>query len=210
MKFFAEIRSILDRNRLLIGMVALSFFFMLVISAVVAYALLEVSPDFEGFVRSMMGSVTGYTAIPPLYTSGFYQLIFLNNIGHFWNPARVWVWLPFVGMLSLGFELMLNAVVIGAVISFATLTKGAAYTIAGLAPHGIFEIPAFILEFAGLGRWHVTATRAVYSRLSGQKIDRPLAIEGVKDAVFLSLLSLMLFGIAAYVETYVTPRFLGL
>jgi uncharacterized membrane protein SpoIIM required for sporulation len=90
------------------------------------------------------------------------------------------------------------------------LTKGAAYTIAGLAPHGIFEIPAFILEFAGLGRWHVTATRAVYSRLSGQKIDRPLAIEGVKDAVFLSLLSLMLFGIAAYVETYVTPRFLGL
>jgi uncharacterized membrane protein SpoIIM required for sporulation len=210
MRFFADLRSILERNRLLIGMVALSFFGVLIISAVVAYALLEASPDFEGVIRSMMGSVTGYTAIPPPYTSGFYQLIFLNNIGHFWNPARVWVWLPFVGMLSLGFELILNAVVIGAVISFATLTKGAAYTIAGLTPHGIFELPAFILEFAGLGRWHVTATRAIYSRLSGQKIDRAAAIEGVKDAVFLSLLSLILFGIAAYVETYVTPRFLGL
>ncbi len=210
MRAFTEIRSIFNRNRLLIGIVALSFFVMLIVSAVVAFALLETSPNFEGFIRNIMGSATGYAAIPSPYTSDFYRLIFLNNIGHFWNPARVWVWLPFVGMLSLGFELMLNAVMIGAVISFATLTKGGAYTIAGLTPHGVFEIPAFILEYAGLGRWHVTATRAIYTKLSGRKIDRPLVIEGVKDTVFLSLLSLALFAIAAYVETYVTPRFLGL
>jgi uncharacterized membrane protein SpoIIM required for sporulation len=183
---------------------------MLIVSAFVAYALLEAFPNLEGLISNMMGSTTGYTAIPPPYTSGFYRLIFLNNIGHFWNPARVWVWLPFVGMLSLGFELMLNAVVIGAVISFATLTKGAAYTIAGLTPHGVFEIPAFILEFAGLGRWHITSIRAIYSKLGGRKIDRPRLTEGVKDTIFLSLLSLALFAIAAYVETYVTPRLLGL
>ncbi len=210
MRVFTEMRSIFNRNRLLIGIVALSFFLMLIVSAVVAYALLEASPNLEGFISNMMGSATGYAAIPPPYTSGFYRLIFLNNIGHFWNPARVWVWLPFVGMLSLGFELMLNAVVIGAVISFATLTKGAAYTIAGLTPHGVFEIPAFILEFSGLGRWHITSIRAIYSKLSGRKIDRPRLTEGVKDTIFLSLLSLALFAIAAYVETYVTPRLLGL
>ncbi len=210
MRIFIEIRSILNRNRLMIGMVALSFFVILIVSAVVAYALLEVSPNLEGLIRNMMGSATGYAAIPPPYTSGFYRVIFLNNISHFWNPARVWVWFPFVGLLSLGFELMLNAVGIGAVISFATLTKGGAYTIAGLTPHGVFELPAFILEFAGLGRWHVTTTRAIYAKLSGRKIDRPLFIEGVKDTVFLSLLSLTLFGIAAYVETFVTPRLLGL
>ena len=210
MRVFTEIRSTFVRNRLLIGIVALSFFVMLIVSAVVSYALLEASPNFEGFIRNIMGSATGYAAIPPPYTSGLYRLIFLNNIGHFWNPACVWVWLPFVGMLSLGFELMLNAVVIGAVISFATLTKGGAYTIAGLTPHGVFEIPAFILEFAGLGRWHVTAIRAIYTKLGGRKIDRPNLVEGVKDTVFLSLLSLALFAIAAYVETYVTPRFLGL
>ena len=210
MRILAEMRSIFNRNRLLIGIMALSFFVMLIVSAVVAYALLESSPNLEGVISNVMGSATGYAAIPPPYTSGFYRLIFLNNIGHFWNPARVWVWMPFVGMLSLGFELMLNAVVIGAVISFATLTKGAAYTIAGLTPHGVFEIPAFILEFAGLGRWHVTSIRAIYTKLSGRKIDRPLLTEGVKDTIFLSLLSLALFAIAAYVETYITPHLLGL
>ena len=210
MQVLTEIRSTFVRNRLLIGAIALSFFVILILSAFIAYALLDVSPNLEGSISNMMGSATGYAAIPPPYTSGLYRLIFLNNIGHFWNPARVWVWIPFVGMLSLGFELVLNAVVIGAVISFATLTKGAAYTIAGLTPHGIFEIPAFILEFAGLGRWHVTSIRAIYTKLSGRKIDRPLLTEGVKDAILLSLLSLALFAIAAYVETFVTPRLLGL
>jgi stage II sporulation protein M len=204
------IRSVFKRNGLLIGIVALAFFSMLIVSAVVAYVLLSSSPSLVGFVSDMMGSAGGYIAIPPPYTSGLYRLILLNNIGHFWNPVRVWVWLPFVGMLSLGFELLLNAVVIGGVISFATLTKGSAYTVAGLVPHGVFEIPAFILEFAGLARWHVTTTRAIYARLSGRNIDRPLFIQGAKDTLFLSLLSVALFVIAAYVETYVTPHLLGL
>lgn len=206
----AEIRSAFRRNGLLIGIVALAFFSVLIVSSVVAYALLSASPGLVGFFQGMMESATGYIAIPPPYTSGLYRLIFLNNIGHFWNPVRAWVWLPFVGMFSLGFELLLNAVVIGAVISFATLTKGSAYTIAGLTPHGVLEIPAFILEFAGLARWHVTTTRAIFTRLSGRNVDRPLLIEGVKDTLFLSLLSVALFAMAAYVETYVTPHFLGL
>jgi uncharacterized membrane protein SpoIIM required for sporulation len=210
MRLRAEIRSIFNRNSPLIGIVAIAFLIMLILSAVVTYVLLESSPGFVGLVWNMMESTSGLVGIPPPYTGGLYRLIFLNNIGHFWNPVRVWVWLPFVGMLSLGFELLLNAVVIGGVISFATLTKGAAYTIAGLTPHGIFEIPAFILEFAGLARWHINATRAIYSKLSGRKVDRPLLMEGVKDTLFLSLLSVALFAVAAYVETYVTPRFLGL
>ena len=210
MRVLTEIRSTLGRNRFLIGTLTLSFFVMLIVSAIVAYALLELSPNLKEFISNMMGSATGYSAIPPPYTSDLYRLILLNNIGHFWNPARVWVWIPSVGMLSLGFELISNAALIGAVITFATLTKGAFYTIAGLTPHGVFEIPAFILEFAGLGRWHVTSARAIYTKLSGRKIDRPLLIEGVKDTLILSLLSLVLFVIAAYVETYITPHLLGL
>jgi len=210
MRGLKEIRSVFSRNGLLIGIVALAFFSMLIVSALVTYVLLSSSSSLVGFFSDMMTSAGGYIAIPPPYTSGLFRLIFLNNIGHFWNPVRAWVWLPFVGMFSLGFELLLNAVVIGGVISFAALTKGAAYTVAGLTPHGILEIPAFILEFAGLARWHVTTTRALYSRLSGRNIDRPLLIEGAKDTLFLSLLSVALFAIAAYVETYVTPHFLGL
>jgi uncharacterized membrane protein SpoIIM required for sporulation len=83
------------------------------------------------------------------------------------------------------------------------------YTIAGLVPHGIIEIPAFILEFTGLARWHVSTTRALHAKLSGRAVDRPVLREGVKDTVILSLLSVVLFAIAAYIETFITPHLIG-
>ena len=203
-------RVALVRNKLLISAIAITFFAIIIISAVVAYAVLVTSPDLMKDFEGLVGTARTYVAIPPPYTKNLYLLILMNNIGHFWNPARVWVWVPFIGAFNLGYELVLNAVVIGAVVSFTSLMKGALYTIAGLTPHGIFEIPAFILEFAGLARWHVTTTRAIYEKLSGRNVDRPLFVEGVKDALMLSLLSVVLFIIAAYFETYVTPHFLGL
>lgn len=210
MGFLIKIRLVFRRNKLLILIVALAFFTIVVVSSVVAYALLVGSPELFGFLRNMLSSSRGYIGLPPPYTSGLYRLIFLNNIGHFWDPTRAWVWVPLVGAYSLGFELLLNATVIGAVISLATMTRGAAYTIAGLTPHGILEIPAFILEFAGLARWHVTTTRAIYTKLSGRKVDRPLLMEGLEDTLYLSIFSVAFFAAAAYVETFVTPRFLGL
>jgi len=210
MRYLSEAPAALRRNKLLIAVIALAFFSIIIVSATVAYIVLLTSPSLVRGFHNIIGSARSYVAIPPPYTSDLYRLIFLNNIGHFWNPIRVWVWVPFVGAYSLGYELLLNAVVIGGVASFTSVTKGALYTIAGLTPHGVIEIPAFILEFTGLARWHVTTTRALYSKLSGRPVDRPLLVEGVKDTVTLSLLSVVLFAIAAYVETYVTPHFLGL
>lgn len=183
---------------------------MVIISAVVAYVLLVTSPELVGGLQQVIGTARRYIALPPPYTSDMYRLIFLNNVAHFWNPARAWVWLPFVGAYSLGYELLLNAIVIGGVASFTSVTRGATYTIAGLTPHGAIEIPAFILEFAGLARWHVTTTRAIYEKLSGRNADRPLLMQGLKDTLVLSLLSVALFAIAAYVESFITPHFLGL
>jgi stage II sporulation protein M len=200
----------LDRNKLLIAVIAIAFLSIIIVSATVAYAVLLTSPSLVKGFQDMIGSARTYVAIPPPYTRNLYFLIFLNNIGHFWNPVRVWVWVPFVGAYELGYELLLNAVVIGTVASFTSVTKGALYTIAGLTPHGVIEIPAFILEFAGLARWHVTTTRALYGKLSGGSVHRQLLNEGVKDTVMLSFLSVVLFAIAAYIETYVTPHFLGL
>lgn len=192
------------------AVIAVTFFSIIIVSAAVAYIVLLTSPFLARSFQNIIGSARSYVAIPPPYTSDLYRLIFLNNIGHFWNPIRIWVWIPFVGAYSLGYELLLNAVVIGGVASFTSVTKGALYTIAGLTPHGVIEIPAFILEFTGLARWHVTTTRALYAKMSGQPLDRPLLVEGVKDTVMLSLLSVALFAIAAYVETYVTPHLLGM
>ncbi len=210
MRYAVAINSVFRRNKLLIIVIAIAFFSIMIVSAAVAYVILLTSPELVKGLQKVIEPARGYIAIPPPYTKDLYSLIFLNNIGHFWNPVRVWVWLPFVGAYSLGYELLLNSMVIGGVASFASVTRGAMYAIAGLTPHGLIEIPAFILEFAGLARWHVTATRAIYAKLSGRRVDRPLLVEGVKDTVALSLLSVALFAIAAYVEAYVTPHFLGL
>ena len=146
MRLSTAMRVALVRNKLLISAIAITFFAIIIISAVVAYAVLVTSPDLMKNFEGLVGSASSYVAIPPPYTRNLYLLILMNNIGHFWNPARVWVWVPFVGAFNLGYELVLNAVVIGAVVSFTSLMKGALYTIAGLTPHGVFEIPVFMTQ----------------------------------------------------------------
>jgi stage II sporulation protein M len=193
----------------LITAIAVAFFAIMLITALVTYAVLLASPGLMKGLQALFESAGTYMAIPPPYTNSLYRLIFLNNIGHFWNPIRLWVWIPFIGAFELGYELLLNAVLIGGVAAFVGMTKGPAYTAAGLLPHGIIEIPAFILEFVGLARWHVSTTRALYAKLSGQAVDRPLLLEGIKDTITLSLLSVALFAVAAYIETFITPNLLG-
>jgi uncharacterized membrane protein SpoIIM required for sporulation len=201
--------STFRRNRMLIAAISATFFSIMIVTGIATYLILMASSELVKSLDAWLQSVQGYIAIPPPYTNGLYRLIFLNNIGHFWNPIRLWVWIPFIGAFELGYELLFNAVLIGAVASFVGLTKGPMYAVAGLVPHGIIEIPAFILEFTGLARWHVSTTRALYAKLSGHHVDKPLLREGIRDTVTLSLVSVVLFAVAAYVETFITPRFLG-
>jgi len=209
MSIITTLRETLRRNSSLIAVISATLFATMIVTGIVVYLILWESSTLVGGLQSWAQSTASYIAIPPPYTNGLYQFIFLNNIGHFWNPIRLWVWIPFVGAFQLGYELLLNAVLIGAVASFVSITKGPMYTIAGLVPHGVIEIPAFILEFTGLARWHVSTTRALYTKLSGQPVDGPLLRRGIVDTVTLSLLSVALFAVAAYVETFITPHFLG-
>jgi len=202
------LRSAFRRNGLLVLAISVAFFSIMTVSGAVTYLVLT-SSGLANTIQAWLESNAGYIAIPPPYTGGLYRLIFLNNIGHFWNPVRIWVWIPFIGAFDLGYELLVNAVVIGAVAAFVGITKGPLYTAAGLLPHGVIEIPAFILEFTSLARWHVSTTRALYAKLSGQPVDRPLLREGIKDTVALSVVSVAMFAVAAYVETFVTPHLLG-
>jgi stage II sporulation protein M len=197
------------RNRFLIIVISIAFFSVMIVAGIVVYLVLISTPNLVSGLQSSLQSVAGYIAIPPPYTGDLYRLIFLNNIGHFWNPIRLWVWVPLVGAFDLGYELLLNAVVIGAVAAFVGLTKGPVYTTAGLLPHGIIEIPAFILEFTSLARWHVSTTRALYTKLSGRSVDKLVLWDGVEDTLTLSVLSVVMFAVAAYVEAFITPHFLG-
>jgi len=201
----SQLLAVFWRSRKIIFIVAVAFFCTLFVAMIVSYFLLAASPQMLTLIEDFIAGQQALLGLPPPMTSDFYWLIFLNNIGHFWNPGRVWVWVPFVGAFSLGYELILNAVLIGAVASYASLARGPAFAIAGLTPHGVVELPAFILEFAALARWHITASRALYGKIGGRQVDRPLLIQGVTDTLVLSVVSVALFAIAAYIETFITP-----
>lgn len=210
MRIISGLAAVMTRNRLLIAAIAVTFFSLIAASALVAYVGLLEFPGLAAGFRRFVSSATNLGSIPRPYTWDLYLFIFKNNIGHFWNPVRIWVWIPLVGAFGLGYELLLNAIVIGAVASVVSVARGAEYAFLGLTPHGVIELPAFVLEFAGLARWHIATTRAIYTKLSGRPIDRPLFFLGVKDAVAISVLSVALFAIAAFIEAFVTPHLLGL
>ena len=120
------------------------------------------------------------------------------------------VWVPLLGTFVLGLELLLNGVLIGSLATVVGIVRGMAYPIVGSVPDGIFEIPAFILEFVSLLRWHVTAVEAIMAKITGEKVNSGKLRQGVKDTVILAVASIMLFAIAAFIETYITPQLLGM
>lgn len=151
-----------------------------------------------------------FVGVPPPYTESLYLYILSNNIGAFWNPIRLVVWVPLLGALVLGLSLVLNGALIGILATLVGIQHGVAFPILGLVPHGIFEIPAFILEFAAVIRWHVTSIEAIMAKVTGEKVNMAKFKLGLKDTVVLAVVSIVLFVIAAFVETYITPRLLGL
>jgi stage II sporulation protein M len=202
--------SSFQRNKTVVKAVGLTFFGVIIASVIVTAVAFSVSPTFFEWFKSLLQDERSYVAIPPPYSNTLFSHILLNNIGHFWNPVRMLVWVPLVGAFVMGFELLLNGVLIGAVAAAAGLTRGIAYPVLGLVPHGILEIPAFILEFTSIIRWQVTVVEAVMAKITGEKVNMPRFRQGVKDTVVLAVASVILFVIAALIETYVTPYLLGM
>jgi len=88
MSIKATLRSTLRRNRFLVVAISAAFFVTMIMAAVVTYLVLAASPVLIDALHDWLQSNAGYVAIPPPYTTGLYRVIFLNNIGHFWNPIR--------------------------------------------------------------------------------------------------------------------------
>lgn len=190
---------------------SLTFFGIIVASVLLTDFAFSFSPGLFDLFNSLIQNEKQYIVIlPPPYTPALYFYIFLNNVSQFWNPIRMFVWVPLLGALALGLELFLNGVLIGSVATVVGIKRGIAYPILGLVPHGIVELPALILEFACIIRWHITTVEAVMAKITGEKVDGAKVKQGVKDTVILALASVTLFAIAAAIETYVTPRLLGL
>lgn len=199
-----------QRNRTIIKAVFITFFGVMIACVLVTVLAFSVNPGLSDFLKSLLQNESSYIVIPPPYTETLYFYIFLNNIGHFWNPIRLLVWVPLLGVLEMGFELFLNAALIGVLATIVGMTKGATYSVLGLIPHGIFEIPAFILEFTSIIRWHIATIEAIAAKAMGRKVNAVKLERGLKDTLILAVASVILFAIAAVIETYVTPRLLRL
>ena len=195
---------------MIIKATTIAFFAVVLLSIFLTILVFSTAPWLSDWFRSVAQSERRYIAIPPPFTENLYLYIFLNNVGHFWNPIKMLVWVPLLGTFILGLELLLNGGVIGIVAAIAGITHGISYPIVGLTPHGILEIPAFILQFASIIRWHVTTIGAMMEKIIGEKVDGVNFKQGVKDTIILAIASVILFMIAAFIETYVTPYLLGM
>ena len=203
-------KSAVQRNSLIIKATTLAFFIIMVLSAIVAILVFSFAPELSDQISSFAESALNFGDIPPPFTESFFSYIFLNNSSHFWNPIRMLVWVPLLGPLLLGFEILLNSGVIGVIAVMVGINNGIAYPLIGLVPHGIIEIPAFLLQFSSIVLWQATITEAIVSKLKGRTLDKTKIKLGLWDALILAATSIMLLLIAAAIETYVTPYLLGL
>lgn len=210
LKATETLKGAIQRNSLIVKATTLSFLILLVLAIVATIFVFSVAPDVSDQLSSIAETALDYGEVPSPYTGSLLSFIFLNNIGHFWNPIRMFVWIPVVGPVLLGFEILLNSGVIGVIAVMVGINNGVAYPIIGLVPHGIIEIPAFLLQFSSIVLWQATVTEAITAKLRGRKLERDRVIQGLKDALILAVASIILLFVAAAIETYVTPYLLGL
>ena len=202
------LRNCFRRNWTQITAVTAALLSVVFISGFVTLLALTITPSVISLVNAIIRSERSYIAIPPPFSEALYYFIFSNNSGAYWNPPKMIVWAPFVGLFVLGLDLVLNGIVLGAIAVWAGFTYGAIYPIVGLTPHGILEIPAFILQFASIIVWQQVSIKLIMTKLGGRKADMQEFKQGLKDALTLAALSISLFALAAYIETYITPHLL--
>ena len=209
-KIIEILKSAIHRNILIIKVTTLAFFIILSLSIIASVLVFSLAPELSEQLSSLTQVAIDYDDIPSPFTGTLVSFIFLNNIGHFWNPIRMLVWIPVIGPFLLGFEILLNSGVIGMIAVTVGISNGVAFPILGLVPHGIIEIPGFLLQFASIVLWQVTISETIIDKLVARKLERDKIKQCLKDAFVLAVASIILLMVAAVIETYVTPYLLGL
>ena len=140
---------------------------------------------------------TFINSLPPLAMFG---LILLKNVtavlfGFIMSPLFL-----VVPVLSL----VLNGWLIGAVAGTVVAEQSVGYLLAGLLPHGVFELPALFMGEAAALSFGLAAMQSIAFR--GKRDQLTVTLKS--DLKYLGI-SLALFVPAALMETFVTPLFLG-
>lgn len=205
-----SLKSVVKRNSLIFKATTATFFIFMIISVIFTIFIFSVSPELSKDINSLIDTLFNFEDVPEPFSGSFFSFIFLNNIGHFWNPIRMLVWFPLLGSVLLGFEILLNSGLIGGISVIVGIEQGIAYPILGLVPHGVIEIPAFLFQISCIVLWQVTTSEVIISKLKGKKLEKDKIRQGLQDALVLAITSIVLFMFAAVIETYITPYLLGL
>ncbi|MFA5450662.1 MAG: stage II sporulation protein M [Dehalococcoidales bacterium] len=102
------------------------------------------------------------------------------------------------------FSLVVNGLIIGIVGGIVVEQESFLYLLAGILPHGIFEIPALLIALAAALNFGFITLRGLL-----KKETRSLILPGfVTSAKYLAISAGLLIP-AAFIETFVTPILLG-
>ncbi len=172
----------------------LLFFSMLTIGWVGAAHHPEIGEQFMHlFQKEVAGQVMGGSSLEIALK------IFANN-----TEACL---LLFLGGASFGiltiFIMSLNGIVIGAIMQLVQQEHSPAFVAAAILPHGIFEIPGFVIA----GALGIVFSQALVNEYYG---TGDAAAEGQKLLLTFLLLVLPLIAVAAGVEAFITPHVIQL
>ncbi len=138
-----------------------------------------------------MPESTGGSIFPPLTTVD----LAVNNL--------VAMFVMLLGAVSLGlmtlFALLLNGLLIGAVVGIAVQTLEPLVVLALLVPHGILEIPAFLIASA-VGLRFARLTVRYVRGLESDLVTR----QDLREAGWLVAVAALLIVVAAYIEANIT------
>ena len=167
----------------------------LFIAFIVAGFLLP-KPLQEGFTETLGRQFEPVLSLPPVLLM---IMIFLNNVLKCLAAMLLGV---FFGVAPILF-VAANGLVIGLVSSSFASVRGPLATAAAILPHGVIEIPAFIISSA-IG---LRLGMKFYRRIRG---EHSLGAELVTALLFFFVYLVPAFLVAAFIEAYVTPVILSL
>jgi stage II sporulation protein M len=145
------------------------------------------------FMDAVVGGIEGDPA-PLLFVK-----LFLNNL-----QACLLLFLggATFGVVSL-FILSTNGLIIGSIMELVREEKGMVFVLAAILPHGIFEIPSFILS----GALGFMLAKSLYDEWSA---NGDAAVEAAHHGLNFVMYVIPLVLLAAFVEAFITPEIIRL
>ena len=161
---------------------------------------LVTTTDIAGLFSEEVSVLDEFTdLLAPLPKLAFLAIIFVKNVSVLLISFAL---SPFFCLVPI-MALTINGWIVGLVSTTVVQEKSLGYLLAGLLPHGIFELPALIMGEAVALSFGTAVILALFS-----KERRKLLLPNLRQNLRYLVVALTLFLPAAIIETYITPLFL--